>query len=299
MTGTDPDKLEQLPDSTGLRSEVLIQRAHRYRWDKFVTLAGARLVEVGDADGTSGAQFDAAFGPRTLAVLHTNHLDGAQGSLPLTEVATIAHAHDVPVIVDAAYANYPVERFASVLAAGADLAIYSAKYFGGPNTGGFVCGRRDLIDAVAANDFSKAGTRAQHALGRPFKLDRQLVVGVVAALEEWLAMDHEARFEDYERKVQAIARRVRDVPGIELTPMFFTMEEELEPSPINCLVVRVDPESGISAEAVEASLQADNPSVLVHVRDDSLIVDVECVSDDEAELIGARLRRHLMQRGPG
>jgi L-seryl-tRNA(Ser) seleniumtransferase len=293
MTGTDPDKLRQIPDVTGLKHEVLIQRAHRYPWDKFVMLPGGRLTEVGDDTGTSAEQLEHAFSDNTVAVLHAGHLAGADGAIPLAAVARISHAHGVPVVADAAYLNFPIDRFQQVLDDGADLAVFSAKYFGGPNTGGFVCGRRDLIEAVAANDFSKAGTVGQHAFGRAFKLDRQLIVGVVEALREWTELDHGARFENYERLVQRIAGTVRDVPGIELQPMFLTMEEDLVPEPINCLVIRVDPSAGLTASHVTERLRDGNPSIYVHQWDDRLVVDVECVNDDEAVVIGQRLRAAL------
>lgn len=293
IAGNDPDARDRLPDTTGMRNAVLIQRRQRYRWDRVVSLAGARLVEVGDDAGTTEAQITEALGA-AAAVLVPGHLDGAAGALPLGDVICLAHAHDVPVIVDAAYLNYPIGRFGSFPRAGVDLAIFSAKYFGGPNTGGFVCGRADLVATIAALDFTRHGTRNDRlAFGRPFKLDRQLVVGVVEALHEWLEMDHAARFEGYERRVQRIAAPLRDLPGVALTPMFFTMEEELEPEPVNCLVVRVGPESGTSAARVDANLRTGNPAILVHLRDDALIVDVEVVDDAEAETIGRRLRAEL------
>lgn len=296
IVGDDPDKRDRLPDTSGMRNEVLIQRRQRYRWDRVVPMAGARLVEVGDDTGTTEAQLTDALGS-AAALLVPGHLDGVEGAVSLDTAAGIAQQHGVPVVVDAAYLNYPVERFGGFLREGVDLAIFSAKYFGGPNTGGIVCGRADLIATIAALDFTRHGTRNDRlAFGRPFKLDRQLVVGVVEALHEWLEMDHAGRFEDYERHVQRIAGMLRDVPGITLTPMFFTMEEELEPEPINCLVVQVDPDSGVTAERVEQRLSAGNPAILVHQRDDRLIVDVEVIDDAEAETIGMRLREELAQR---
>jgi seryl-tRNA(Sec) selenium transferase len=96
---------------------------------------------------------------------------------------------------------------------GADLTIFSAKYFGGPNTGGIICGRADLVDAVAKIDFTRFESGKYLPLGRAFKLDRQLVVGVTVALQEWLEMDHGFRLAQYEKLVEVIAAHVRDLPG--------------------------------------------------------------------------------------
>jgi L-seryl-tRNA(Ser) seleniumtransferase len=297
IAGDDPDARDRLPDTTGRRNAIVIQHQQRYRWDRVVPLAGGRLIDVGDEGGTTAGQLSEML-DLAAAVLVPGHLDNALGTLPLAEVAALAGQRGVPVIVDAAYLNYPTARFGQLLTDGADLAIFSAKYFGGPNTGGFVCGRRDLVDTVAALDFTRHGTRNDRlAFGRPFKLDRQLVVGVVEALSEWLELDHGARFEGYERHVQRIAAGLRDLPGVTLRPMFFTMEEELEAEPVNCLVIDVEPAGELDAAGVEARLRTGNPGILVHQRDQRLIVDVEVIDDAEAELITKRLREELSRGG--
>jgi len=140
-------------------------------------------------------------------------------------------------------------------------------------------------------DFTRFESGRYLIFGRPFKLDRQIVVGVVAALREWLTMDHAARFAEYARLVDIVRGRLAGVPGIITAPMFLSMQETLHPSPepVNCLVVRIGPESGTTAPAVEAVLAAQDPAVLVHLRDDSVVVDVEVMNEAEAQLVADRL----------
>jgi L-seryl-tRNA(Ser) seleniumtransferase len=185
--------------------------------------------------------------------------------------------------------NYPTSLLGSFCARGADLAIFSAKYFGGPNTGGFVCGRRELVDVIAGVDFTRFESSKYLSFGRPFKLDRQLIVGVVTALDEWTSMDHTRRFAQYKQHVQTILDELDGVAGIATHPMSFTMQETLEPEPINCLVVELA-EGDQGAGRVAAALAAGDPSILVHAIGARLVVDVECVSAEEASLIGRRLR---------
>src|SRR5229473_548570 len=109
----DGNAWEQLPDTSGLKNEVIIQKAHRYKYDRMA------------------------------------------GTPSLEEVSRIARNHGVPVLVDAAYMNDPPSLMKSFLPRGADLVCFSAKYFWGPNSSGFVCGRRDLIEAVAGIDFTR------------------------------------------------------------------------------------------------------------------------------------------------
>jgi D-glucosaminate-6-phosphate ammonia-lyase len=295
MTGTDGEKMERLPSTDGMKNAVLIQRRHRYKYDRMVRMTGATLATVGDETGTTEEHLEAAIGPRTAAIFIPAHLDGIAGSVSLARVTQMGRRHGIPVFVDAAYLNFPVDRLRSFTDQGADLVCFSAKYFGGPNAGGFIAGRVDLIDAVAGVDFTRFESGDHLIFGRPFKLDRQTVVAVVVALQEWMTMDHPARFADYARKVGAIRRGLEDLPGISLSPMNFTMEETLEPEPVNCLVVRVDPASGATAREIELALRSGNPAVLVHLRDETLIVDVEMVRDGDPEVIVNRFRSALSE----
>ena len=282
LTRGEPEKIDRLPETGG---RVLIQRLHRYKYDRCVRVAGAQLQEVDDLAAALEAEVAAVYFPA--------HLDGIEGTVPLADVCELAHAHGVPVLVDAAYLVEPPDRMRTLTAAGADLICFSAKYFGGPNAGGFICGRRELIDAVAAVDFIRFEAGEHHRWGRPFKLDRQTIVAVYAALRAWVDTGAEARLAEYERKVGLLRSRLDGIPGLELDPMCFTMEETLAPAPVNCLRVRIQPENGKTAADVDCALQAGDPSVLAHVVGDALVVVVDSVPDEDEELLAERLAAAL------
>jgi L-seryl-tRNA(Ser) seleniumtransferase len=292
----DGAKLERLPDVAGMKTDVLIQQRHRYRYDRALRLSGARLVAVGDENGTTVDQLAGALGPRTAAICVPAHLDGEPGTVSLADVIATAHRQDVPVLVDAAYLVYPIERLLALARSGADVVCFSAKYMGGPNAGGFVCGRTTWVDAVSRAGFTSFELGEHRVFGRPFKLDRHTVVGVVAALQEWLEMDHDARQEGYERKVQTMMGALSGVPGIELTPCSFSMEETLIPEPVNCLHVRITPETGTTARDLGAELWALNPAIALHARDDTLMAVVETLAEGEEEIVAGRIRDALVRR---
>ena len=110
---------------------------------------------------------------RTALVLHPAHLDGKAGTLGLETVAALAKSRGVPVLVDAAYMNYPTKIMGGYMRRGADMVAVSAKYFGGPNAGGFILGRPDLIAAVSNVDFTRYESGKHLKFGRPLKLDRR------------------------------------------------------------------------------------------------------------------------------
>jgi D-glucosaminate-6-phosphate ammonia-lyase len=294
LAGTEGTKSEQLPDTSGMKSEVLIQAGHRYKYDRQVSLTGAKLVEVGTANGTRPDQFEQAINERTAMVIHPAHLDGKPGTLGLEEIAAIAHKRGVPVFVDAAYMNYPTDLMAGYLKRGGDLVAISAKYFGGPNAGGFLLGRKDLMPAVANVHFTRYESGKYLKFGRPLKMDRQTIVAVVAALEEWLKTDHGARFANYIRQVALLQAKLKGIPGLELAPMCFTMDERLIPDPVNCLVIKFDKKTaGSTASEAADALAAGDPSILAVVEGDRLAVVMDVLEDPEILEIADRLRKIL------
>jgi L-seryl-tRNA(Ser) seleniumtransferase len=291
MAGTDGTRSQQLPDTGGMRSDVLIQRRHRYKYDRQVGLTGARLIEIGNDNGANAWELAKAITPRTAMILHPAHLDAIAGTVALEEVAKLAHERGVPVFVDAAYMNYPTDIMGSYVRRGADLVTLSAKYFGGPNAGGFVMGRRDLIDAVANVNFTRYESGRFLKFGRPLKMDRQTIVAVLVALEEWLAMDHAARFAGYARKARWLGDALAGLRGTSMQPMCFTMDERLVPEPVNALVIRIDPAvAGLSAAAVAEALEAGTPSVMAIREDDRIAIVMDVLEDADVAAIAARLR---------
>lgn len=285
---------EALP-STGERpAGVLIQRAHRYKYERCARLAGAELIEVGSDSGTRPEDLEAAIagGSGTVAILHAAHLDAERGALPLAEVAAIAAADAVPVIVDAAYMSYPTELISSYTSAGADLVCFSAKYFHGPNAGGFVLGRSELIEAIAAVDFTEFESGSWRSFGRALKMDRSTIVATVVALEEWLALDHEERWCDYERRIARIEHELAGPAGVVVEARQFTLDERIVEERPNALVLRSRAE-GSSAAQLAATLAAGSPPVLCIVADDALVACVETVPPEADDLLVAALQHAL------
>lgn len=294
IAGRDGHAWEQLPDTSGLKNEVIIQKAHRYKYDRMVRIAGGRLVEVGSENGATLPELQRALGPQTAMVLFPAHLERKCGTIPLPEVSSVAHAHKVPVFVDAAYMNDPPSLMSSFLPRGADLVCFSAKYFWGPNSSGFVGGRRDLIEAVAGIDFTRYESGKYLTFGRPWKMDRHSIVATVAALEEWLAMDHQARWASYREKVDMMRSLLADIPGIRTQQKYFTMDERLLEDPVNCMTVQLRG-GAAQVEQVSTELLAGDPSIATVALDDNLVVAVDTVLADQHLAIAARLQRILGQ----
>jgi L-seryl-tRNA(Ser) seleniumtransferase len=172
---------------------------------------------------------------------------------------------------------------------GGDLIAFSAKYFGGPNAGGFVMGRADLISIVSSIHFTEYED-GHLKFGRPLKMDRQTVVAVVVALEDWLSADHDARLRRYRRLATELKTKLHGAPGVVLRPMFFENYERFVPEPVNCLVIEFDESKPAKAASeVAKALEAGDPSIIV-VRDGNrLAVVMDVITDHELSVIAERL----------
>src|SRR5262249_31276517 len=153
--GYDLSRIEKLPHTEYFPHEFVVAREHRNGYDHAVRAAGARFVEVGFHEIVAGSgvrraeawEYEAAFGPRTAGVLYVY---APQSRPPLEEVVAVAHAHNLPVLVDAAGELPPRANLRKFIAAGADLVAFSGgKALRGPQASGILCGRRDLVGSAA------------------------------------------------------------------------------------------------------------------------------------------------------
>ena len=287
MTGNDRGRMEQLPDTTGMRDEFLIQSRQRYKYERCVTVYGGKLVEVGDGDGTTASQLQAAMTDRTAGLLYVAP-GGGPGVVPLEDAIAVASDRGVAVIVDAASQVFPLDVMCRYPRMGADVVGYGAKYFGACNSTGIMCGRKDLVDAAFVQGFIGFETEERRTVGRPLKVDRQEVIAVTAALKEWFEMDHEARFADHRRKAVQLFRSLNGVPNIQVEHV--TEKRGLGSG----LLIRFDGKAlGKSLSQVLDELKEGRPSVVLGNSANALHVSVPTLTDEDLEVVGERLREVL------
>jgi seryl-tRNA(Sec) selenium transferase len=268
----DGPRSEALPR---VEAVVWMQRGHEYKYSRCAALAGARVEWVDDIVAALSS------GTPPAAILHPAHLDDV--AVGLDELAAPARAAGVPIVVDAAFLSFPMSELKR-WATAADLACFSAKYFSGPNGGGFVAGRAGPVADVAMLDFTGYETGSWRTFGRAFKLDRAAVVATVAALEEWLELDHVVRVAGYATVAEALATRCERLPGARVERKQFTLDERLVDGPINAVLVR-----GGDPVALEAGLAAGNPSIRSITEGDALVFCTEALRPGEVDEIAAAL----------
>ena len=288
MAGDDDDKIQQLPDTTGMKDEILIQTRQRYWYDRCLQLAGAKLVEFGDAQGTTREDLEKAIGPKTAAVhFYAVEQDPDAEALPLEDVIEIAHAHDVPVLVDSAGQIYPLDIFGKHVRMGADFQCIAAKYMGAPQSTGLALGTKDMIRKLGLQSFASYEGRRIRGVGRPHKIDRQEMVGAVAAVRRWVTLNHEERLAQAEQQCSAIIAPLKGISGVSTE----RIDNVVGHMPYG-LILRVDEAAtGLSLQDVVDRLKAGDPPIWTRVRDgdDYIAIHVFGLSEGEDRIVGERI----------
>lgn len=196
----------RLPDSSGMKNEVIVMRCQRNAYDKAISAAGAKIVEIGDADETPDYELEGSINENTAAVFYFQSLHFARASMPLEDAIRIAHAKGVPVVVDAAAQLPPVENLWKFTQMGADLALFSGgKTLCGPQDSGLILGRADMIA-----DCVRFGAPA-HGVCRGSKTSREAMAGLYVALERYLALDPSREYARLEAMAKSLGEMMREV----------------------------------------------------------------------------------------
>ncbi len=288
ITGPDDTRVKSLTDWTwrGGRDQIIIHRCQRNGYDFAVRQVGIELVEIGTRESTALEELTGALSDRTAAVVYFAGAHYAPGALPLDAVITHAHQRGVPVIVDAAAQLPPPDNLWNFTKAGADLVVFSGgKGLCGPQTSGLIFGRPDLIAACALH-----GSPNQ-AIGRPMKVGKEEIAGIVAAVEHYLQLDHVAIAAQYERQVQHVITALQDVPGVSVERSF--PSEAGQPMPR--ALITLDPEMlTISSVQVLKELAEGDPSIfLSSAHTNGMYMNPQTLSDGQERVIAARLHALL------
>ncbi len=286
MAGTDDVKVEQLPDTTGMPNEILIQKRQRYWYDRCLELAGAKLVEFGDENGTTEEDLKNAINENTAAVHYVVYEQKPTDPnvLTLEQVIEITHAAGKPVSVDAAGQIYPLENFGKYVKMGADFQCIAAKYMGAPHSTGFALGTKEVIDAISRHSFVGYEGRRVRGIGRPQKIDRQEIMGVVAAVDRWLTINHEDRLAFAESQSQAILKPLQGIPGVSAKLNTNIMGHQ----PFG-VILSLDPAIvGFTNDDLVEKLQNGDPSIWMRVSVDAPQIEIHVfgMSDGQPELVG-------------
>jgi L-seryl-tRNA(Ser) seleniumtransferase len=282
LTGMDNQKMVDLPNLTNMKSEVIIQKSHRFGYDHAVRNCGMKLIEVETRE-----ELERAINPQTAMMLFYNN-NNPVGQIKDEEFAQLGKKHGVPTMNDAAADVPPVENLWKYTAMGFDLVAFSGgKGIRGPQSAGLLLGRKDLIAAARRNAPPNGNT-----VGRGMKVNKEEIVGMLAALELYVGKDHQREGKEFEKRAETIRSGAAAVPGVKA--------EVFVPEVANHVPhVRVTWEGGTpaAAAAIVNTLRDGEPSIAIRNEEAALVIGVWMMRDGEDKVVARRLKESLERKG--
>lgn len=228
ITGLDPEKMDKMPHTDGMPNQIIIDKAQRTHYDHAIEVAGGHLVEVGSHAPCTPEELETAINEQTVAILNLPH-----AGISLVDTVAVARKHNIPVVVDGAGRLDNPTNLQNFIAQGADLVVFSGgKFIRGPQASGFVCGRRDLIAAIAWQHLDMDAVQEvwtaprellgvermpfmpRQGIGRGYKAGKEEIVGLVTALKLFVARDHAAEVARCTNQINTIVNALADVPHL-------------------------------------------------------------------------------------
>ncbi|HTV01253.1 MAG TPA: aminotransferase class V-fold PLP-dependent enzyme [Luteitalea sp.] len=274
LTGTDQQKITDLPNLAGMKTEVIMQKSHRFGYDHAVRNTGVKIIEVETAD-----QLEKAITPQTAMMLFYNN-NNSVGQIRDEQFVALGKKHGVVTMNDCAADVPPVENLWKYTAMGFDLVAFSGgKGIRGPQSAGLLLGRKDLIAAARANAAPNG-----NSIGRGMKVNKEEMLGMLIAIERFTKLDHAALDKEYQRRADIILKSLTGLPGVTAE---ITVPEVANHVPH--VAVKIDPSAGITGQEVSRKLREGTPSIGVRPGQE-LLIGVWMMEPGEEKIVAKRLR---------
>jgi len=278
LTGTDRQKVGELPNLANMKSEVIIQKAHRFGYEHAFRNCGVKFVEVETREDLERAVND-----KTAMMAFYNN-NNKEGRIQDEEFAALGKKHGVPTLNDAAADVPPVENLWKYTKMGFDLVAFSGgKGIRGPQSAGLLVGRKPLIEAARMNASPNG-----NAIGRGMKVNKEEMLGMLVALQTFVAKDHAAERREYDKRAETIRAAVAAVPGVK-AEVFVPEVANNVPH----LRITWDGADDKAAAAVVKAAKDGEPSIGIRSEKNALVIGVWMMRPGEDKIVAKRLRQLL------
>jgi uncharacterized pyridoxal phosphate-dependent enzyme len=275
LTGENPELIERLPDLTGMKSEVIIQKSHRNPFDHQLRATGVKLIEVETREDVRRAVNS------QTAMMHFSNFANSTGQIKVDEWVKLAKEANIPSFIDAAADTPPVSHLWDYTKMGYDLAAFSGgKAIRGPQCAGMLIGRKDLVAYALLNNSPHEDT-----LGRCAKVGKEEIVGMVKALELYLREDHEALDKEWWRRLDFVSAEITKIPGVSTAFDVPDMANHVPHISINWDPRRIH----LSAQDASKQLRGGKPSIVLERSGNGLGMCSFMLQPGEEKIIAERL----------
>ncbi|HMJ21946.1 MAG TPA: aminotransferase class V-fold PLP-dependent enzyme, partial [Terriglobales bacterium] len=283
LTGDSEQFIKQIPDLTGMKSEVIIQKSHRNPFDHQLRTTGVKLIVIETRD-----ELRRAVNERT-AMMHFTNLANPAGQIKVEEWVQLAKQYKIPCMNDAAADTPPVSHLWDYANMGYDLVTFSGgKAMRGPQCAGLLIGRKDLVANALLNNSPHEDT-----IGRSQKVGKEEIIGMVKALDLYLNEDHEVLWKQWQDQLESISRQVTRVAGV--TTSFFVPDiaNHVPHMAITWDTGRI----AVTPTEVSRLLRDSSPSVVVEAGEDrpGLVMNSFMLQPGESKIVAEQLARVLRE----
>lgn len=280
MTGTNQEFIRRLPDTAGMKTEVIILKSHRYGYDHAVRNCGIRFVEVETRE-----ELERAVNSNTVMMLYFNAAE-PNGAIKAAEFAELGRKHSVPTFNDAAADVPPTENLSKYLKMGFDLVTFSGgKGLRGPQSAGLLLGRADLIRAARLNS-----SPYSDSIGRGMKVNKEELLGMMVAVERYVKRDAAAEWREWEKRIRIVADSVASLPSVKTE----TFVPEIANAVPHLRITWDETKLKISPRGATERLRDGEPGIELRPgARECLEVAVWMLQPGEAQVVGRRIRQVL------
>lgn len=280
LTGNNPEFIRQIPDLTGMKSEVIIQKTHRNAFDHQLRTTGIKLVVIETRE-----ELKAAINAKT-AMMHFSNFANNSGQIKVEEWVKLAHENNIPAFIDAAADTPPVSHLWDYAYMGYDLIAFSGgKAIRGPQCAGLLIGKKEYVANALLNN-----SPHEDVIGRSQKVGKEEIVGMVKALEIFLKEDHEALDKEWRARLGYISAAITKIPGV-ITAF---------PTPgianhVPTMDIDWDQRVKITPKEVSIALKKSTPSIAIGPGDgrEGLSMNSFMLQPGEEKIIAAKLAEVL------
>lgn len=279
MSGKDPKKIKQLPDTTGLRNEVILQKSHTIGYAQALTNVGAKLVKVKTAE-----ELENAINEKT-AMLWFLNANTDRGNIKWEEFVSLGKKHNIPTFIDCAADVPPVDNLFKFTRIGFDMVAFSGgKGLRGPQSAGLLLGKKEYIEAARLHTPPRGET-----IGRGMKVNKEEVLGMLAALELYLNKDHQAEWKMWEDQIDLISESVKSIGGVETT-----IHVPPHANHVPSLKIRWDQSKvNISPDNVRKILREGSPSIETVGNKDEIGVTTWMMVPGQEKIVAKKIKKIL------
>ena len=280
LTGLDQKKVSQLPNLEGMKSEVIVQKAHNQGYVHALTNTGVKIVEIETAD-----DLGKAVNEKTAMMWFLNYA-GPDGKISNEEWVALGKKHNIPTMIDMAADSTPVQNLWKYNDMGFDLVCVSGgKGLRGPQSAGILMGKKDLIAAARLSAPPRGGN-----IGRGMKVNKEEILGMYVALEKFIKMDYDKEWKIWEERTSVIENAVKKLNGVTVKVTVPPVANITPTLNISWDINKVK----VSRNDFQDRLRKGNPSIeMIGGKDNSVVITVWMLKPDQEKIVATRIFEEL------